>query len=218
MLYWLRYGFIIEMSKITFGSQENSDEPSLSDTLWPTVYYSALTATSLLLKNSTAQFYTLLAGFVLCIYFLNSKENQFLKKDKVFKFLWSILLKNSIPNKLLAGFLLYIYLNSKENKFLEKEKVFKFLWTILLTLEILVVGLIIGELIAAQMHFTTYGVISPTPFSTVITLVLMWFISSFFDFIPILFSFLESVLVVAVAALCVVLLGSLLFLLLLRHP
>ena len=131
------------MSKITFGSQENSDEPSLSDTLWPTVYYSALTATSLLLKNSTAQFYTLLAGFVLCIYFLNSKENQFLKKDKVFKFLWAILL----------------------------------------TLEILVVGLIIGELIAAQMHFTSYGVISPTPFSTVLTLILMWFISSFFHFI-----------------------------------
>ncbi|MGC8452335.1 MAG: CPP1-like family protein [Cylindrospermopsis raciborskii] len=126
------------------GSQENSDEPSLSDTLWPTVYYFGLSATSLLLKNSAAQFYTLIAGFVLCIYFLNSID---------------------IMESLIS------------------RRVFKFLWAILLTLEILVVGLIIGELIAAQMHFTSYGVISPTPFSTVLTLILMWFISSFFHFI-----------------------------------
>ncbi|MBG0742494.1 molecular chaperone DnaJ [Cylindrospermopsis raciborskii LB2897] len=107
------------------------DQPSVPDILWPAGCYLGLISISLFVDYNTAQVLqlTLLAGLVLSIYFLNRKENKFLR-------------------------------------------------AVLLTLVTLVVGLIMGGLIAGGIPLDSLS-ISPNQFSAVLTFILMWFVSSF---------------------------------------
>lgn len=112
------------------------DQPSVSDILWPAGSYLGLISISMFVDYNTAQVLqlTLLVGLVLSIYFINRKENKFLR-------------------------------------------------AVLLTLVTLVLGLMMGGLIAGGIPLDSLSIlgksISPNQFSAVLTFILMWFVSSF---------------------------------------